>query len=109
MNTPSLTKLNGLTMAHTQETGEVVVAIDRCSGLVESHLFLVTLSRPFEGRRPVTSMHYVIAPDAEEAICQVEANAFPECDYVETAQRESITSTAVQIPFHVRGWGRQVF
>ena len=108
-----LEKLNSCspTMAEDKDTYRTVLALDRCAGLTVAHLYLVTLTRKIANRYPVVTMAYVIAPDEKEAIEQIIANAFPEEDscMLDESQKGQVSATAVEIPFHIRGWGRQAF
>lgn len=73
-----------------------------------AHLYLVTVCRKIEGEHPVISHFYCIAQDEQQAIEQVDSNAFPELpDSYEECK--TLECTAVRIPFQIRGWGRQVF
>lgn len=90
------------------ENRHCTVALHRCEGTVESHLFLVTLTRTEPGNIPFPSQYFVLAPDEREAISQVESLPFDSL-YLDNPQRDSLTATAVRVPFLIRGWGRQVF
>ena len=75
---------------------------------VEAKLFMVSLTRPRQGRSPIVSQYFVIAEDGDGAIAQVADNAFPECDYAYDL-RDSLECSAVRVPLHVRGWGNDTF
>lgn len=74
-------------------------------------LYHVTLKRKIEGRHPIFSTFYVLAPDEAGAISQVEGKAFPEKVGIVLTEEEtaSLTSTAFRIPFYIRGWGDNNF
>lgn len=107
----NFSKVGGLTMGQDAESMELAVCLDRCEGIVPCRLFLVTVSRPFEGKHPIVNTYYVLAPDEQEAIGQVESNAFPDAigGHAELALRQTLTCTATPLPLHVRGWGRDTF
>lgn len=107
----NFTKTGNLTMGQDDESMEVAICLDRCDGIVPCRMFLVTISRPFDGKYPVVSTYFVLAPDEGEAISQVEANAFPEAigGCISPELRATLTTSAAPIPLHVRGWGRQPF
>ena len=93
----------------------VHVALDSCTnGLQIAHLYLVTLTRHFDEtyrKLPVVSHYYVMAQTPDDAIKQVECNAFPDNPggWLDDAERALLSATATQIPFQIRGWSRETF
>lgn len=78
--------------------------------LAPAHLFQVTVTRSRKGRTGITSQYLVIADTPKGAISQVDGNAFPELDMGDAfMRRDELTSSAVRLPFFVRGWGVDTF
>ncbi len=87
------------------------ICLERCTGVDPCGLYLVTLTRTRPSLNPATSMHYVLAPDEREAICQCENLAYPDCEYgvLHEDQKTSIEAVAVRLPLLIRGWGVKPF
>lgn len=83
-------------------------ADDSTLALEVCHLWLVTTRRHNPGEHPVVSHFYVMAQDEKNAIEQVDGNAFPELSHP-FEECKTLECSAIQIPFQIRGWGRQVF
>ena len=103
----------GICLAECSEHG-TVAAINVLGEPKRAHLWMVTLTRDCvsgSGTRlyPVVSIYYCIAQSGEDAISQVKDNAFPELNYVPISKGDEVKAVATQVPFQIRGWGRQTF
>lgn len=96
------------------DSRRLAVVLKRGDSLLPSHLYQVTLTRQRKWKEcathPVVSQYLVLAPSPEEAISQVKQNAYPEVEgCLSDDEMTDCTGAAIEVPFHIRGWGRQTF
>ena len=113
---PMKTLTNALCMAYPEgEPHNIKLALPKDTNLVEAGLYQVILTRQYRNGEtlmtPIVSMYYVLAQSEDDAISQVEGNAFPTEGYVSQSKMgmELIGTQANRIPVHIRGWGSTTF
>ena len=76
-----------------------------------AYLWLVSHLVERGGSSSVSHIYYCLAMDEEGAIAQTIDNPFQgnESKFVGSEQRRTITSSAVRVPFQIRGWGTDTF
>lgn len=72
------------------------------------HLYMVTHTIKQDLKVPIISMCYCLATSKEDAIAQTNSVPFGG-KIIDDARTVTWSSTAVQIPFYIRGWGNNTF
>lgn len=90
----------------TEDCYDMRLCLESSQGLKPCRLFLVTLSRRGADGSPSTSMHYVLAPDEQQAIYQCDAHAAHD---LPEHQQGTTSAKAIPLPLLIRGWGFRLF